>query len=718
MSKIWEGIMKQVLVKKGRAYLEEIPTPRVSDNGVLVKVMYSCISAGTEMTEVNESGKSMIKKAYEQPEKIRKALNLLKDKGIGGVLGKVKEMEEGKPTGYSASGIIIGIGKNIRDLKAGDRVACSGAGCANHAEFIDVPRNLVMKMPGELSFEEASTVALGGIAFQGVRRAEAKIGEIIVVVGLGIIGQLTVQLLNLCGCRVIGIDIDERRLQIAGVSDCEALINSKEKNVVKEVENITEGKGVDAVIITAASNSDEILSQAFKLCRRKGRVVLVGVVGSVYKREDMYAKELDFLISTSYGPGRYDPVYEEQGIDYPYAYVRWTENRNMEEYLKLASEKKLKLNCLIEKIYEINEAASAYEILKSTENKPLIVLLKYDETGLDNLKNAVYFSPANIPREGLINVAVIGAGSFAKSMHLPNLQKLSNLYNIYAIMSRRGTNARAIAAQYGASYATTDYNEILNDPKVDMVMICTRHNLHAEMAIKAMKSGKAVFVEKPMALTEEELKEVLETLEETKVPYTVGFNRRFSKYAEEAKHMIKDRVNPIIINYIMNAGYVPLDSWVHTNEGGGRIIGEGCHIFDLFNFFTESRVLNISINCMEPKTKNLSTRDNVVVSVKYEDGSLCTLTYTSIGSSEFDKEFCQIFYDGKIIIIEDYKRLKCFGVNHAALESNLPDKGQYEELLAFASTIKGDENTAIPLWQLEQATRLALVTDKEMSLNC
>ena len=705
--------MKQVLIKQGQAIVSQIPAPVVSDNGVLVKVLYSCISAGTEIIGVTESGESIMKKAMKQPEKVKKALNMLKTQGLDSVLGKVKEMDSPKLTGYSASGIVIGLGKNVLDLKIGDKVACAGAGFANHAEFIDVPRSLVMKVPESLTMDLASTVTIGGIAMQGIRRADLRLGEIVAVIGMGILGQLSVQMLKASGCIVIGIDIDERRLNIAKETSCDYVINSSTDDVIKEVENITESYGVDAAIITASANSNEVLSEAFNICRRKGKVVLVGVVGNEYKRDDMYKKELDFVISTSYGPGRYDPSYEEKCIDYPYAYVRWTENRNMEAYLRLVADNKIDLKLLIEKIYEIDKASEAYEDLRNSQNKPLIVLLKYNEEQQE-VKRTIHIESEPFKKNEKINVAVIGAGGFAKSMHLPNLKKLNDIYNIYAIMSRTGINAKAIAEQYGAKYATTDYNEILNDPKVDMVLICTRHNLHGDMSIEAMKKGKAVFVEKPMALNKEEMEKVLKTIEETKVPYMVGFNRRFSKYACEVKKYIKDRINPMIINYQMNAGYIPLDNWVHTEEGGGRIIGEGCHIFDLFDYFTESKVVSISVDSINPRGKNISQRDNMVVIIKYEDGSLCTLTYTSIGSNSYPKEFCQIYFDGKIITIDDYKRINGYGVNLSNLQNKSPEKGQYEELKEFAKAIKSEERYNIPLWQLQQASEISYLVDQEV----
>ncbi len=706
--------MKQVVIKKGSIIVDEVPAPVVSENGVLVKVLYSCISAGTEMSGVNESGKSILKKAIEKPEKIKKAIDIAKNQGIESLLDKMKKLDVPQATGYSASGIVIDVGKNIHDIKIGDRVACAGAGLANHAEYIEVPRNLVMRVPEGLNLEFASTVTLGGIALQGVRRADVRIGEFVAVIGMGILGQLTSQILTASGCRVIGIDIDERRLNIAKQLGCPYTLNSTDVDIIKEIEKITEGYGVDVAIITAATNSNEVLSQAFKMCRKKGKVVLVGVVGNQFNRDDMYLKELDFVISTSYGPGRYDPQYEEKGIDYPYGYVRWTENRNMEEYLRLLKENKVDIRPLIDGIYNVEDAPKAYASLNNQEKKPLILLLKYNEDQVEKInRRVIHISNKSLKQKDRINVAIVGAGEFAKAFHLPNLQKLQKYYNIYAIMSRTGLNSKNIGEQYGATLVTTDYNEILNNPDIDMVMICTRHNLHASMAVAAMKKGKAVFVEKPLAMDDKELDEVLKTVRETKVPFIVGYNRRFSKYAREVKKHIKNRVSPLIINYQMNAGYIPLDHWVHTEEGGGRIIGEACHIIDLFTYFTESEVECISVNSIKSNSSNISPRDNVVVTLNYTDGSLCTLTYTSLGNRNYPKETCNIYFDEKIITINDYKSINGFGVKVAPLSSKVPEKGQMEELVAFAESIN-NKFYPIQLWDLEQTSRITFLIEREL----
>ena len=707
--------MKQVLIKKGKAIVYETPAPMVDPGNILVKVAYSCISAGTEMMGIKSSGQTIIQRAFRQPQNIKKGLNMIKQKGILKTKNILKStFESGSPTGYSASGTVVEVGAQVKDIKVGDKVACAGAGYANHAEYIEVPKNLVVKIPKDLSFKEASTVTLGSIAMQGVRRTEVKLGENIAIIGMGILGQLVSQMVTAAGARVVAIDLDDRRLTIAQTNGAKYILNPTKENIVEKTIKITEGYGVDSVIITAATSSKEPLAQAFQMCRKKGRVILVGVVGMEINREDMYKKELDFYISTSYGPGRYDPNYEEKGIDYPYHYVRWTENRNMQEYLKMLSERKIKLDNIIGKVYKIEEATRAYQEFEKEENKPLIVLLKYKQDLENKINRRVEVNSRFKLKTDKIKVALIGAGSFAKGTHLPNLEKLNNFYDIYAIMSRTGSNATSIARQYKAKYATTNYQEILNDPNVDMVMICTRHNLHAQYSIEAMKKGKAVFVEKPMALNEKGTEEVFKTIQETGMPYLVGFNRRFSKYAVEIKKHIKKRINPMIINYHMNAGYIPLDHWVHTEEGGGRIIGEGCHIFDLFNYFVDVEIDSISVNSINPKTKNVSSRDNLIVTLKYKDGSICILTYTALGDKSYPKETLEIYFDNKIITMNDYKELKGYGIKMANINSKFSEKGHYEELIIFSQAIKDGTKYPIPLWQIEQATQIGFSVEEEI----
>ena len=356
----------------------------------------------------------------------------------------------------------------------------------------------------------------------------------------------------------------------------------------------------------------------------------------------------------------------------------------------------------------------AYEELRTGEDKPLIVLLKYSQEKEGQISRRVEVKAKSTEREGRIKIALVGAGEFAKAFHLPNLLKLKNDYHLYAVMSKTGFNAKSVAQKFDANYATTDYNQVLEDSDIDAVLISTRHNLHAKMAIDALKADKGVFLEKPMALNKKELDELIAVIKETKKPFMLGFNRRFSRYAREAKEHISERINPMIIHYQMNAGHIPLDNWVYTEEGGGRIVGEACHVFDLFNYFTEAEVESVSFDKMTPKTEHFSSQDNAVITLKYSDGSVCSLIYTALGSDQYPKEFCQIYFDGKIIIINDYKRLEGHGLKLKEIKSSKPEKGHLEELIEFAKYLRGEAQAPIPLWQLIQATEISLRVEKDI----
>jgi predicted dehydrogenase/threonine dehydrogenase-like Zn-dependent dehydrogenase len=709
--------MIQAIVKKGKVLGENVSASNVSKGSLLIKVMNSCISAGTEISGVSNSGKSLIKRALEQPENVKKVLNMVKSDGIASVYSKVKgKLDGGNPTGYSISGVVIAVGEGVTDFQVGDSVAAAGAGFANHAEYVDVPQNLVIKTPKGMSFEDASTVTLGGIAMQGVRRSDLKLGEICVVVGAGIIGLLAIQMLILAGVRVAVTDFDDRRLDIAKEYGAELIINPSRENVVETITNWSGGYGADAVLFTAATGSSEPLSQSFQMCKKKGKVVLVGVVGMEIKREDMYAKELDFLISTSYGPGRYDKNYEEKGLDYPYSYVRWTENRNMTEYLRLIHTGAIKLDKLIDAKYPIEKVTEAFESLQAPEKKPLMVLLDYGKADLGALANYVNLDRKvilnnNPIRKDIINVALIGAGGFATGMHLPNIARLSKKYRLHAVMNRTGYKAKVVAEQYKASYATTDYEDILNDKDVDLVLIATRHDSHAELTLKALQAGKNVFVEKPLTTNQEEL-EKIKAFFESDIPNKpvlfTGFNRRFSKYATEIKKYTDKRINPMMIRYRMNAGYIPLDHWVH--EDGGRMVGEACHIIDLMTSFTNSKIESISVESLTPKTNNYSSSDNKSITLKYADGSVASIEYFANGSKELSKEFMEIHFDGKSIIMDDYKSLNGYGVKLKEIQTSVSEKGQYEELEVLYETIKGNKKEwPIELWDMIQTTEATFV---------
>lgn len=701
--------MEQILCKRGTIYTAEVVKPVLGENMVLVKTEYSCISAGTEMSGVQQSGENLMQQAIHHPELVAMGLQMLKERGIKDTWDVVQgKYELGNPMGYSAAGVVEE--SSSANFQKGDRVACMGAGYANHAGYIIIPQNLVVRMPKNVTMKQAATAALGCIAMQGIRRAEVQLGDYIVICGAGILGQLACRLAVVSGATVIVTDIDSRRLQIAKNGGASYVINVAEENPVKKVIDITGGHGADKVVLTAATNSNDLISQGFQMCRKRGTVVLVGVAGMNLKREDMYRKELELKIATSYGPGRYDQTYEEEGRDYPYGFVRYTEQRNLEAYLRLISEKKIDIDEIIEKVYSSKQSEEAYNSLKAGENRPLIVLLHYEHEDEKRDSNPVIDIKSEFEApKGAIRIAICGAGGFAKGMHIPNLQKMKDKYAIYAIQSRTASNAQGLAQRYGAKLATTNYEEILKNKNIDMVMICTRHNLHADMTIRALRAGKAVFVEKPLALNAEELKQVLEAVRQTKMPLLVGYNRRFSDYAQEIHAQIIDRVNPIIVNYRMNAGYLPKDHWTQGAEGGGRIIGEGCHILDLFTYFTGSKAETVSVNSISPNTDNVSGSDNCFITVKYEDGSICNLLYTGQGNKDYGKEYCEVFCDGKVYTIDDYKLLKSYGGMVKKIQSASSEKGQYQELVAFYDAIKSGKGYPIPLWQLEQTSRISFM---------
>jgi predicted dehydrogenase/threonine dehydrogenase-like Zn-dependent dehydrogenase len=710
--------MKQVLLKGGEVFVDDVPMPQVSPKNILVKVFHSCISPGTEMSTVKSSGEPLYRRVLKKPEYISKVMKMVKDNGISQTTAILKgKIAAPEALGYSAAGQIIAVGDDVCEYNIGDFVACAGAGIANHAEVIDVPVNLSVKIPDGLSTELASTVTLGAIAMQGIRRTTPTLGETVVVVGLGILGQLTAQLLMLNGCRVIGLDIDSSRINMAVGKGMAFGINPADEDVVDRVHKLTNDFGADAVVITAAAKNNTIVSDAMKMCRRKGRVVLVGDVGLDLKREDFYKKELDFFISTSYGPGRYDSSYEVEGQDYPISYVRWTENRNMEEYVKLLAEGKIVISDFINSDYTIENAARAYQDLKDEGEKPLLVILGY--TAELEKTNKIVIKP-NAIKSHTIRIGMIGAGGFAQSMHLPNIRKLSSQYTLKGVMTRTGANAKAVAKQFDAEYATTDPNVIINDNDIDLVFITTRHNLHTSLALDALKAGKHVFVEKPLAINQSELDRISDFFQSSKNPplLMTGFNRRFSELIRKIKESCAARTTPLIINYQMNAGYIPTDVWVHGKEGGGRNIGEACHIYDLFNFLTGSKVRSIDASSIKPDGKQWLRNDNFIATVGYEDGSVCNLVYTSMGINLHPKEFMTIYFDGKVITLDDYKSITVLekkGLKN--IKSSSSQKGQFEEIQNLAHSLKSGGDWPISLQDQISATKISFMVEELISSN-
>ena len=702
--------MKQVLIRGGGVAVEEVPAPVASPRGVLVRVEWSCVSVGTESASVAMSGLPLYRRALKQPEHAKRAVEIARNEGFVRTFKRIRgQLSAGLPTGYSAAGVVVAVGSEVEGFAAGDRVACAGAGIANHAELIDVPVNLAVRVPDEVGLDAASTVTLGSIALQGVRRAAPALGESIGVIGLGVLGQLTVQLLRAAGCRVLATDLDPSRVALAVAHGAE----DASGDFAERSRALTGGFGADAVIVTAATASSDPMHEAAQACRRKGRVVIVGDVGLELRRSDLYEKELDVLMSTSYGPGRYDPVYELEGQDYPIGYARWTENRNMEEVMRLLATGALALAALPQERFEIDEAETAYAALGG-EHKPLLVLLSYPERKDAGRRRVETREVA--ARSGRIGVALVGAGAFAQGSHVPNLLRLHDRFQIRAVMSRTGATARAVATRTEAAYATTDLAEVLADPEIDLVLIATRHNLHAAQTLEALRAGKHVFVEKPLALTEDELAgiEAFYADRSDGPLLMTGFNRRFSPAIARARELLAERTTPLVADYRMNAGYLPLDHWVHGPEGGGRNIGEACHVYDVFDALVGgAEVESVSAQAIRADGKRLAANDNFVATVRYADGSVCTLAYTALGHRDHPKEQLDVFADNAVLSLDDYKSLAVTGGGRG-WRGATQHKGHVEELEALAAAVRDGGPWPIPLEEQARAMRIAFAVEESV----
>jgi len=701
--------MKQVLVRKGRAVVERVPAPQVEPGCLLVRVAFSCVSSGTELSGIRSSGTPLVSRALEKPSRIFKAMKLVRDYGLKKThdILQNKVLVSCKPTGYSAAGVVVGVAPDVDSFLPGDRVACAGNQCAHHAEYICVPKNLAVRVPDAVDLADASTVALGAIAIQGIRRAAPTLGETVVVIGLGLLGQLTAQLLRANGCRVIGTDVNPQRIELALANGMHDGVHPGDADLVDKVLALTGGRGADAVLVTASTASNEVVSRAFQMSRQKGRVVVVGDVGLNLRRRDLYAKEADLLISCSYGPGRYDDVYEGGGRDYPFAYVRWTENRNMTAYLDLVARGALHLKPLVSSTVPIEEADEAFRALLEDKNRPLLTLLSYSPP--EEPTPSMQFHAA-AKTSGRVRIAVVGAGGFAKSTLLPLLKELADHYEVRTVVSRSGANAMETAKKFNVPTASTSFADVLQDPDIDAILIATRHHLHGTMALAGLQASKHVFVEKPLALAEPELLAIEEFYAEgggSRPLVMTGFNRRFSRIAERLKSCLSDRGNPMLIQYRMNAGYRPADSWLHGPEGGGRNRGEACHIYDLFNFLTDARVAEIDYAAVRPATDYYRSDDNFVCTVRYDDGSVASLLYTALGSQGFPKEQMEVFCDGWVAAMNDYKSLRFAGKKCGDVCNRVIDKGHREELQAFAEAVLHGNAWPIPLWQQAQATRIS-----------
>jgi predicted dehydrogenase/threonine dehydrogenase-like Zn-dependent dehydrogenase len=700
--------MKQLLqnLRTGEGLVAEVPVPVVQPGRVLVRTAASLISAGTERALAELGQKGLLGKAREKPELIGKVWQKVKTDGLRQAVEGVRDkLEQSHAVGYSAAGIVIETAKDVTEFHAGDRVSCAGTDYASHAEVISVPRNLCVHMPDQLSLEEGAFGTVGAIALQGVRLAEPTLGESIVVIGLGLVGQLTVQLLKANGCRVFGIDVDEARTQLARASGADD--GSVPDEASEKVMAWSRGRGADACIIAAATASNGPIELAGEISRLKGRVIAVGMIGMDVPRNVYYQRELTLRVSLSYGPGRYDPDYEEHGHDYPIAYVRWTEGRNIEAFLDLLAARRIDVKALITHRFSIEDARRAYHVIAgSTEQKYLAVLLTYDTESeihrrIEN-QSAVKKAATTAARAG---VGLIGAGDYAQRVLLPNFKAAGAEF--CSIASASGVSARDMGMKYGFARFLSDAQSVIDDGEANLIVIATRHGSHAELARLALEHGKNVFVEKPLALNDDELDSVLKAASGSEGRLLVGFNRRFSPLAVRAKEVFAARQSPLSIVYRVNAGRIQREHWTQDpDEGGGRIIGEVCHFVDLMQFLAGAPPTLVYAAAVAGGKGSVVREDSVLITLQFGDGSNGVIAYLAEGDSALAKEHVEIFAEGKVFVIEDFRNARLYTAGREKKETlRRQDKGQAAETqVACAVVAKGDP-APITLQELEATTR-------------
>ena len=686
--------MKQLIqnFKTGKLYVGEVPMPSISNGMVLVENEYSLISAGTERSTVKVAQATLIGKAKQRPDLVAQVLQNIKKEGLSATISKVKtKLDSLKALGYSTSGKVIASLDMNGAFKPGDRVACAGQDHASHAEIVAIPQNLVAKIPDNVSSEEAAFTTLGAIALQGVRQAEPRLGEKVCVIGLGLLGQLTCQLLKANGCAVLGIDMNERLVKLANETAAEKAINRNDPNLISACENFTNGHGFDSIIITAAAPTNDPIELAAELVRKKGKVIVVGSVNMDIPRDPhFYRKELDLRMSCSYGPGRYDINYEDRGNDYPFAYVRWTEQRNMEGFLDLLDRKSINIKPLITHVFDIEDAEKAYDIvLGKTHEDHIGILLKYasnyqEQKTIVQVKNA----PASE-----INTGFIGAGSFAQSYLIPNVK--SSGASLDGVVTSRGITSRNVADKFKFNFCSSDSNDIINNSKINIVFIATPHSSHADLVIKTLEAGKAVFVEKPLAINLDQLNSIIKTKAKFNLPLMVGFNRRFAPICVNIKKEFINAAEPLIINIRVNAGLIPKDHWTQQPEiGGGRIIGEMCHFIDLMQYFTNAEPVKVFAESISTNNDKLTPEDNIAIVIKFNDGSIGNLTYLGNGDKSMPKENIEVFCAGKIGVINDFRDGMVYKNGKASKLKSL-GKGHKEEVEAFLKAVQNGNESPI-----------------------
>ncbi|MBO2632301.1 bi-domain-containing oxidoreductase [Shewanella algae] len=703
--------MKQILqdMAKGGSSIVVAPAPQATKNHLVISTTISLISAGTERMLVDFGNASLLQKARKQPEKVKMVLEKVQTDGLMTTLEAVQsKLAQPLPLGYSNVGVVNAVGKGVTGFKVDDRVVSNGP----HADVVRVPKNLCALIPDNVSDEEASFTVVASIGLQGIRLAEPTLGEAFVVTGVGLIGLLTVQLLRAQGCRVLAIDFDDSKLELAKQFGAEVCNPGRGEDPVAVGMAFSRGNGVDGVIITASTKSSDPVTQAARMSRKRGRIVLVGVTGLELNRADFYEKELTFQVSCSYGPGRYDANYEDKGNDYPYAFVRWTEQRNFEAILDMMASGQLDVKPLITHRFKFEDAAQAYELLTSDKSTLGILLQYQSETSTRHEKTITLNNEATFEASKPV-VGFVGAGNYASRMLIPAFK--AGGAQLHTIATSGGINGVTHGEKTGFAKTTTDTSSMISDPEINTVAIVTRHNSHAHFVSESLNAGKNVFVEKPLAVTREELAEVEDTYysraSAAAAPILmVGFNRRFSPQVKKMKELLSSVKEPKSFMMTMNAGAIPADHWTQDNEvGGGRIIGEACHFIDLMRYLADSEIVSVQCRRMGDVDSVEITEDKAAIILGFADGSFGTIHYLANGAANFPKERVEVFAAGRVLQLDNFRKLKGFGwPGFSKMNLWKQDKGQTDCAAAFLNAIESGKESPIPAQELFEVARVTI----------
>lgn len=711
-------------LKSGKMEILEVPFPALNRGQILVRNHYSVISAGTEGKTVTDARKGYIAKAKSRQKEVKQVIEMIKTNGLLPTYKLVmNKLEAPSPLGYSCAGEVIAVGEGVSKFKIGDKVACGGQG-AFHADVVSVYENLCVKIPENVDIKHAAFSTIASIAIQGIRQADLRFGENCVVIGLGLVGQLTMQILKATGIKAIGIDINDEQVRAVKNAGANYAYNRNQAGIEDIIKNYTNGYGCDAVIIAAATSSLDPVEFAGTIARKKGKVVIVGAVPTGFSRSNYYKKELELRMSSSYGPGRYDANYEEKGIDYPIGYVRFTENRNMQSFVDLLADNKLNLDKIITHQFLLFDAPKAYNLILEKKEHFAGILIKYDEK--EELQKRIVINDSK-PVSQEPNVGFIGAGSFAQNTLLPNLK---GLCNFIGLATGSGNNSKYVGKKYAFNYCTNEPDEILSDKNINTVFVATRHNLHAQYVIKALENGKNVFVEKPLCMNEDELEKIREVYTNPRLlnsdtrhqksdirhptsdfqPHThfmVGFNRRFSPYIQKIKNIFSDE-QPKAINIRINAGQLPAEHWVNDPDiGGGRIIGEACHFIDLAMFLAGAKTMSLSAESMiDPNNLN----NTISINLTFINGSIANISYFSNGSKQLPKEHIEVFCGGTVIAIDDFNKMVKYSNKIKKIRFSKQDKGHKEELKQFIDSIKDGKPAPVSFEDCYHSTYVTLKT--------